>query len=34
MSRFNDHENFNGRAAHAAKLIAFGRSPNQAFHNC
>lgn len=34
MSRLNDPENFGGRVAYAAKIIAYGRSPSRAFDNC
>lgn len=34
MSRLNDPENFAGRVAYAAKVIACGRSPGRAFDNC
>lgn len=34
MSRLNDPENFRGRVAYAAKVIASGRSPTRAFDNC
>jgi hypothetical protein len=34
MSRLNDPENFVGRVAYAAKIIAYGGSPSRAFDNC
>jgi hypothetical protein len=34
MSRLNDPENFRGRVAYAAKVIAYGRSPTRAFDDC
>lgn len=34
MSRLNEPENFAGRVAYAAKVIAYGRSPSRAFDNC
>jgi hypothetical protein len=34
MSRLNDPENFRGRVAYAAKVIAYGRRPTRAFDNC
>lgn len=34
MSRLNDPQNFAGRVAYAAKIIAYGGSPSRAFDNC
>ncbi len=34
MSRLNMPENFAGRVAYAAKIIAYGGSPSRAFDNC
>lgn len=34
MSRLNDPENFRGRVAYAAKVIARGGSRSRAFDNC
>lgn len=34
MSRLNEPDNFRGRVAYAAKVIASGRAPTRAFENC
>ena len=34
MSRLIDPENFRGRVAYAAQVIAYGRRPTRAFDNC
>lgn len=34
MSRLNDPDNFRGRVAYAAKVIARGSAPTRAFDNC
>ncbi len=34
MSRLNDPDNFRGRVAYAAKVIASGKRPTRAFDNC